>query len=78
MTEIERKELEKARDMFANTAMWENRRYYEFPSIEKMAENCYDFADAMIAEKLKRQKQRAKSNHPANVDETVNSMGEWE
>jgi len=80
MTEQERQDLEKTRDMFAGIAL----RYYLI-AYEDMQDNelilmSYDFADLVIAEKLKRLKQRAKSNHPANVNETkgIDSMGEWE
>ena len=79
MTEQERQDLEKTRDMFANTAMTEHMRIYDIdvPHIVKFS---YDYADAMIEEKLKRLKERKKLNHPANVNETkgIDSMGEWE
>ena len=62
-TASEKEDLERTRDMFAGIILWENHRYYEFPSTEAMAKHCYDLADAMIKEKQRRR-------NICNVDET--------
>ena len=66
MTEQERQDLEKTRDMFANTAMTEHMRIYDIdvPHIVKFS---YDYADAMIKEKQRRQ-------NICNVDETKDKI----
>ena len=69
MTPNEREKLEAVRDMFAGHII--HLFVKEIPKVA--AEYSYDYADAMIEEKLKRQKQRDKYKS-VNVDETKKEL----